>query len=224
MEGATLHTLILLPAGLGLLGFIEPCTIGGHLIFLETQASRTGSARVSALITFVIARTFVAGSFGALIAVVGQFMISAQTGLWLMFGLLYGAIGLAVLFGAGSVVKAPIRLSPESWRRARHPVTLGVAFGLNIPACAAPILFGLLAMAASAGTVLSGFWMMAVFGFALSLPLVPILFVPRLATALENLAGKLKQRNWILAIVFLVLGAWSVWFGLFVDPANWSGR
>lgn len=28
------QTLVLLPVGLGLLGFIEPCTIGGHLLFL----------------------------------------------------------------------------------------------------------------------------------------------------------------------------------------------
>jgi len=25
-------------------------------------------------------------------------------------------------------------------------------------------------------------------------------------------------------LVFIVLGLWSVWFGLFVDPAAWAGR
>jgi len=224
MDDLTFHTLIVLPAGLGLLGFIEPCTIGGHLIFLGTQKTRTPIERASALTVFIATRTLVAGGFGALIAVLGQFLISVQTNLWLVFGLLYGALGIAILLGNRGTLKLPIRLSPPGWRRAKHPVTLGFAFGLNIPACAAPILFGLLAVAASTGTVLSGFWMMAVFGFALSLPLVPIASVPRLARWFDMVAEKLRQRTWVIAMIFLLLGAWSVWFGLFVDPADWSGR
>lgn len=224
MDDLTIYTLFLLPVGLGLLGFIEPCTVGGHLIFIGTQERRSGITRSKALATFVLARTMVLGGVGALIAEVGRTMIDAQTTLWLAFGLLYVCFGLTFLFQKGGILKIAVNLAPAAWRNATNPLALGLAFGLNIPACAAPILFGLLAMAATTGTAVTGFMMMAVFGLALSFPLVFFVYVPRLTTWLEAAALFLRQRGWILGAVFIVLGAWSIWFGLNVDPADWSGQ
>lgn len=216
--------LVLLPIGLGLLGFIEPCTIGGHLLFLETQNGRSSGERLRAILTFVTARALVAGLFGALIAFLGQKIISAQTGIWLVFGSIYLAIGIAFLIGRAGFIKRRISLSPATWKQARNPVVLGLAFGLNIPACAAPILFGLLGLAATTGTVATGFGMMVLFGLSLSAPLAVFAAVPRLAAGLEILGQRLKHMGWLIGVVFVLLGLWSIWFGLYVDPADWTGK
>lgn len=219
----TFQTFVLLPIGLGLLGFIEPCTVGSHLLFLETQNSRSRSQQINAVLIFVASRSVVAGSFGALISLVGQLLIGGQTGIWLIFGLIYIVIGFAFFTGKSGLIKRRIELAPSAWKRAQNPFILGVAFGLNIPACAAPILFGLLGLAATTGTVVAGFAMMFLFGFFLSSPLIVFAAIPRLVLWLDRLGRKLKQRHWLIGIVFILLGAWSVWFGLYVDPANWAG-
>ncbi len=220
----SLQALIFLPIGLGLLGFIEPCTIGGHLLFLGTQKDRSGSEKLRAVLVFIIIRALTAGAFGAIIALIGQKLIEVQTGMWLVFGILYVLIGLAFILGRAGLIKKRIQLAPSAWKKARNPVVLGLAFGLNIPACAAPILFGLLGLAATSGTVLTGFWMMFLFGFFLSAPLAVFALVPRLAASLDRFASWLKGARWLIGVVFVLLGLWSIYFGLYVDPANWTGQ
>lgn len=223
MEFSTLE-LILLPIGLGLLGFIEPCTIGGHLLFLETQNGRSNREKLNAVLTFVATRAFVAGLFGALIAFLGQKVITAQTGVWLIFGIIYLAIGIAFLIGKAGYIKQRVNLAPAAWKQAQNPFVLGLAFGLNIPACAAPILFGLLGLAATTGTVVTGFAMMFLFGLFLSSPLAVFAVAPRLGDLLEKLGERMKRMRWLTGLVFALLGLWSIWFGLYVDPANWVGK
>ncbi len=220
----SLQSLILLPIGLGLLGFIEPCTIGGHLLFLDTQKDRSIHEKTKAVVAFITARSIVAGMFGALISFLGQQLIDMQTGIWLIFGLIYLGVGIAFLIGKAGLIKKKMDLAPTAWKRAQNPVILGLAFGLNIPACAAPILFGLLGLAATTGTIIAGFAMMFLFGLFLSLPLAVFAIVPKLAGGLDKLAHRLIQARWIIGIVFVALGVWSIWFGLYVDPANWAGQ
>jgi len=150
----SLQTLVILPIALGLLGFIEPCTIGGHLVFLDTQKERPEAAKIKAVVIFLLTRSVVAGLFGALITFLGQGLISFQTGIWLVFGLIYLAIGVLFLTGKAGAIKHRIDLAPAAWKTAQNPFYLGLAFGFNIPACAAPILFGLLGLATTTGSVL----------------------------------------------------------------------
>ncbi len=217
-------TSLALPFGLGLLGFIEPCTVGGHLLFLGRIQNEPLRRKVLITITFIVARVLTTGLIGALAAVLGQFLIGVQTTVWLLFGVLYTALGVLFLTGRSNALKKSMELAPTSWRLARNPIVLGIAFGLNIPACAAPIIFGLLGLAASTHTVVTGFVMMAVFGFALSAPLVVMAIVPRIATWLETVGRRLVSTGWLLGLIFVGLGLWSIWFGLFVDPENWKGE
>ncbi len=219
----SLITLILLPVGLGLLGFIEPCTIGGHLVFLDTQKARSKAEKIKSVGVFVAARAIVTGAFGAFIAFLGQKLIGVQTGMWLVFGSIYLLIGMAFIFGRAGLIKQRINLAPSAWKKAQNPFVLGLAFGLNIPACSAPILFGLLGLAATTGTIMTGFIMMFLFGLFLSLPLIIFAAVPKLGDWLARLALKLRKSTWIIGAIFILLGLWSIWFGLFVDPANWVG-
>lgn len=138
--------------------------------------------------------------------------------------MIYLTIGMAFLIGRAGLIKQKINLAPTAWKRAQSPLILGLAFGLNIPACAAPIVFGLLGLAATTGTVTTGFMMMFLFGLFLSSPLALFAAVPKLASWLETLGEKMKRMRWVIGVVFALLGLWSIWFGLYVDPANWSGR
>ena len=218
------QTFVLLPIGLGLLGFIEPCTIGGHLLFLDSQSRRPNAQKISGMIIFIAVRAVMTGLFGALIAFLGQNLIGVQTGLWLVFGLIYLGIGIAFLIGRAGLAKKNLDFAPVAWKNAQNPVLLGMAFGLNIPACAAPILFSLLGLAATTGTAISGFVMMFLFGLFLSLPLVVFAVIPRLSDWLDRFGSRLRQMNWLLGMVFVLLGLWSIWFGIHVNPAEWSGR
>lgn len=212
-----------LAVGLGLFGFVEPCTIGAHLLFLDAQYDRSLAERVRAVGVFLVARLMVMGGFGGLIVLAGQRLIGMQTGLWLLFGLIYLAIGLVFLAGAGAGIRRRIRIAPEAWKSAQSPALQGVAFGLTIPACAAPILFGLVGAATATGSAATGFVMMGVFALALSAPLVPLSLLPALAGPLDQLRDWMRPHRWLVGFIFIGLGFWSVWFGLFVDPGDWTG-
>lgn len=219
-----LASLVLLPLGFGLFGFVEPCAIGAHLIFLARQAERSRNDRIAALVAFVGARTLVMGTFGALVGLLGQLLIGFQTGFWLLFGLLYCAIGAAFFLDRSSWLARGLVLPSLTWKNARGAWLTGAAFGLNIPACAAPILFGLLGLTVSGGSALAGFTMMAIFALGLSAPLVAMTILPRFARIVALSADWLRARRRLAGALFVVLGIWSIYFGLFVDPSDWSGR
>lgn len=205
LEGS-LITLVLLPLGLGLLGFIEPCTIGSHMMFLASQQGRSRNERSRALASFIAARVFVTGAFGGAAVFVGERLIDVQTTFWLAFGLLYLLIGATFILGRAGFLKRHPDFAPSAWRQASNPLVLGLAFGFNIPACAAPILFGLLGLAATGGSVIGGSFMMAMFGIGLSAPLVPVALVPRLASWLDRLSKLIGRRRGLLGGVFVILG------------------
>ncbi len=104
----------------------------------------------------------------------------------------------------------------------RSSAALGLLFGLNIPACSAPLLFALLGAAAASGvsgaTLVSGFVSLALFGFALSLPLAVAVLFPAAQRLLDRLAGLSRRVPRWTGIVLIALGLWSIWFGLFVTP------
>ncbi|MDQ7079088.1 MAG: cytochrome c biogenesis protein CcdA [Paracoccaceae bacterium] len=217
-----LYMLILLPVGLGLLGFVEPCTIGAHLLFLKSL--KGAAQRRQGIVTFILVRALAMGVIGLGFALVGRVLVGFQTGLWLAFGLAYMAIGTGYLAGWHNRLARRLSLAPARWRQVRNPAVLGLAFALNIPACAAPLIFGLFTFSAGTASLASGFVMLAVFGLALSLPLLALdAFSGKAPMRLVALKpGKAAMRR-ILGGVFILLGLWSVWFGLYVDPANWAG-
>jgi cytochrome c-type biogenesis protein len=215
-------TVLVVPLALGLLGFIEPCTVGGHLVFLRAVTEGSRLSRLTATLTFALSRTFVMGAFGAVVGLLGERLIDVQTGLWLVFGVVYVVIGVAFGAGQGGYFKRRMDAGPSAWKMGSNPVLLGIAFGLSIPACAAPILFGLIGLVAGSGAVMLGFATMAVFALALSLPLAALAVSPFAMSLAGRLAGDGRITRWVVAIIFIVLGLWSLWFGLFVDPENWA--
>jgi len=219
VSGAEFTTTFLLPIGLGLFGFVEPCSIGSTLVFIKLIEGKPAPVKVGQVATFALTRAVFIGLLGAAAAVIGALFLGLQKAGWLALGVVYFAIGALYLTGhVGWLMRS---IGPRIARLGdlRASAALGTLFGLNIPACAAPLLLALLAGSASgatAGGVAGGFVSLALFGLALSLPLVvAVLFAParRALDWLASLAGRMPR--WT-GLVLIALGLWSAWFGLFV--------
>lgn len=215
--------LIVLPIGLGLFGFIEPCSIGSSLIFVKFLENKSAAEKVAQTLLFTATRAAFIGALGIGAVLVGSAFVSYQKAAWIVLGLLYALLGVLLMTGRASrlMVAFGPRITRLPGRKAS--ASLGVLFGLNIPACAAPLLAALLAMAAATGAsgaaLAAGFISLTLFGTALSLPLIAAVFFPRARRLLDTLAHQAgRYPKWAGALL-LVLGLWSIYFGLFADIA-----
>ena len=221
MNSADIINTVLLPIGLGLFGFIEPCSIGSTLVFVKAMEGRPAATKVAQVITFALTRGAVIGLLGAVAVVIGAAFLGLQKAAWVLLGLMYAFIGLLYLTGRVALIMTSLGPSLSRLSGLGGSAGLGVLFGLNIPACAAPLLFALLGTAAAGGTggaaLTEGFTSLGLFGLALSLPLVAAVLFAKARRLLDRLAG-LSQRmpRWTGSLMIL-LGAWSIWFGLFVS-------
>jgi len=215
-------THFLLPVSLGLLGFIEPCAIGSHMVVLGVLAGQSKGRRIASLLLFAATRTVALGIVGVIVALIGQQFAVGQKTFWLFFGVAYVLLGALYFAGKGSALLQGIGSGHRLQQSRRGAVALGVLFGLNVPACAAPLLFAVAASAAGADAYTVGFVTMALFGLALSVPLLVIALAPKLSRALDRMR---LAPPWVRRCVGALLvgaGLWSIWFGLFVNPADWQ--
>lgn len=214
-----LVNLVVLPAALGLFGFIEPCSIGSTLIFIKYLESKAAAGKLAETALFAVTRALFIGTLGMVAVLLGAVFLGLQKGAWIVLGVLYVLVGTVYLAGRGRALMLSVGPSLARISGARGSVGLGVLFGLNIPACAAPLLLILLGAAAAGGatgaTLAAGFVALAVFGFALSLPLVvAVLFAPA-RRALDWLASLSGRMPFWTGVVMVGLGLWSIGFGLF---------
>jgi cytochrome c-type biogenesis protein len=220
MPGGELAGLVLLPIGLGLFGFVEPCAIGATLLFIKTMEGAPARTKVAQVVAFTISRAVFTGLLGAIAVVIGALFLGLQKAVWLAVGLLYAGIGVLYLTGRIAPLMRSIGPRLTALSSPRGSIALGGALGLVIPACAAPLLLALLAMAAAGGAsganIAQGFASLALFGFALSLPLVAaVLFAPA-RRALDWIAALTRRIPFWTGMLFVALGLFSIWFGLFV--------
>jgi cytochrome c-type biogenesis protein len=217
-----LTTGVLLPIGLGFVGFIEPCTIGSTLVFIKVMEGKSPATKLWQVGIFTVTRALFIGALGAVAVLVGTAFIGFQKAMWTGLGTIYVVLGLLYLAGLTGFFMRSLGPSLARIGDVRGSAALGVLFGLNIPACSAPLLFALLGAAAASGvsgsTLASGFSSLALFGFALSLPLAVAVLFPAARRALDwfaRLSGRMPRWTGILLIA---LGIWSIWFGLYVTP------
>ena len=213
--------LVLLPVGLGLFGFVEPCSLGSSLVLVKYLEGKSAPAKLAQVATFTATRALFIGMMGVLAALIGSQFMGLQRGAWIFLGAIYVAIGALYLVGKAGLLTTTLGPSIGRISGFKGSAGLGLLFSLNIPACAAPLLFALLGMAAAGGSasgmVAAGFISLGLFGLALSLPLVlAVLFKPA-RRALDWLAGLSTRLPLWTGLVLIALGLWSIGFGLFVD-------
>jgi cytochrome c-type biogenesis protein len=216
-----LFQLFILPAGLGLFGFIEPCSIGSSLLFVKYLEDEGAPEKIRQTALFAATRALFIGLLGVAAVVVGSGFVAFQKAAWIILGVLYALLGVLLLAGPSGTLTVAIGPGMAKLSRLRGSAGLGVLFGLNIPACAAPLLAALLAAAAATGasgaTLTAGFTALAVFGFFLSAPLVAAVFSARARRLLDWLAHQAGRFPKWTGVILIALGAWSVAFGLFVE-------
>ncbi|MEW5862767.1 MAG: cytochrome c biogenesis protein CcdA [Pseudomonadota bacterium] len=221
MIEAGAFTLFVLPVGLGLLGFVEPCSIGSTLVFIKYLEGRDATAKLAQVGIFTAARALFTGALGLAAVALGAAFIGFQKAGWVLLGTLYATIGALFIAGRANVLMVALgpalaRLSP-----AKGSVVLGVLFGLNLPACAAPLILALLAAAAAGGAAgaafAAGFTSLALFGLAISAPLVAAVFFEPVRRMLDRLAGLSRRIPFWTGVLLLLLGAWSIRFAFVAD-------
>lgn len=214
---------IALPIGLGLFGFIEPCSIGSSLLFIKSMEAKSATEKLAQVGIFTFTRALLMGALGLAAVGLGSVFLDFQKGAWMVFGTVYAVIGIFYLMGKSQLFMLSVGPALSRLAGAKGAATLGALFAFNIPACAAPLVIVLLGMAATGGAsgapLVQGFISMALFGLALSLPIVAVTLFSRARTVLDRLAGLSRRMPRWTGAVLLVLGLWSIWFGLFVSPA-----
>jgi len=218
----SLTTHVMLPVSLGLLSFVEPCAIGSHMVILGALAGQSRAKRAASLLLFAATRTVALGIVGVVIAYIGQQYISSLKVFWLLFGIAYTVIGVLYVAGKAGIVMRSIGVSGQFSGGRRGAVALGALFGLSVPACAAPLLFAVAASVAGANAYALGFVTMALFGFALSAPLLLVATVPKLGAVLEEMRAAPRWVHRTIGLLLAGAGLWSIWFGLFVEPSDWT--
>ena len=208
--------VVLLPLGLGLLGFIEPCTIGSSLLFLGYIERNAPPIRIAQAVVFTAVRSLAAGGLGIAAALVGAEFVGFQRAGWIALGVLYVALGILHLLGRAGLVMRTVGPSLANMSPNQGAVALAVLFGLNLPACAAPLLAVLLGAAAVGATTLAvGFVSLALFGLALSLPLLLLILGPGGRRLLDRRTAASERMPVVVGSVLVALGIWSIYFGVF---------
>lgn len=204
-----------LAVGLGLLAFVEPCSVGSHLLFLKYLDQRPAAERALQTVLFTVTRAGLMAALGILAALVGAQFTGIQQGLWIVLGSLYIALGLVYLLGGASwLIRQVNRVLPHLPDRTGS-FALGGLFGLNVPACAAPLLAVLLGdtaarAAAAGGGMAYGGVTLLVFGLALSSPLILAVLTRRGRRVLDGIATLAARMPRWTGAVLVLLGGWSI--------------
>lgn len=99
MTGNPLLDLAVLPIAFGLIGFIEPCSLGSTLIFIKVIEGKRAATRIAQTFAFAAGRAAFIGLLGAIAVLVGTAFFGFQKAAWGILGLLYAALGIAYLTG-----------------------------------------------------------------------------------------------------------------------------
>ncbi len=202
-----LYQITLIPIAFGLLGFVEPCSIGANIIFLGYLQARKG-AKILEAIKFTVTRALFLGLVGLLVGVVGQPMRTGTYSYSLLLGIAYVVLGLLGLWwsyrGTGFTALDFGRYFPK-----KGAVPLGVVFGLTAPACSLPLFLALLALGAMEGAWV-GFLSLFLFGLALSAPLVVIASSAKAEEILRSLGRKATKFTYLAGLVLISVGVITI--------------
>lgn len=202
-----LYQITLIPIAFGLLGFVEPCSIGANIIFLGYLQARN-AGKILEAIKFTVTRALFLGLIGLLVGVVGQPMRTGTYSYSLLLGVAYVVLGLLGLWwsyrGTGFTSLDFGRYFPKE-----GAVPLGVVFGLTAPACSLPLFLALLALGAIEGAWV-GFLSLFLFGLALSAPLVLIASSAKAEEILRSLGRKATKVTYLAGLVLISVGVITI--------------
>jgi len=210
-----LYDLILIPVLFGLIGFFEPCSLGINLIFLNRVQSMTRARRIRESLIFTLMRAFILALVGLTAAFIGSKFITIQVRFFIILGAIYIILGiLAIINMYRPIFKIDINLA--KYVKHKGAISLGLIFGLVIPACAIALIVALIGRALVVGNLFDGFLSLFVFGLALSSPLVVISCFEKSNKIIQKMATKAKRWPWLTGVVLILVGVLtmltSIWW------------
>jgi len=191
--------IIILPLLLGLLGFIEPCSIGINAIFLA-HIKRAGET-----LLFMFIRASVLSILGISIAFIGKTVFTFQTYYFIILGSFYIFLGVLYIYTVHKGISL-FKINLNKYTKNGNVIVMGIIFGLVIPACAVPLLLALLGRSLLFGDLLGGLISLFIFGIGLSLPLFLISFSKKAGKILERLSAKVKKIPYLAGIALIIIG------------------
>lgn len=201
--------VVWIPLVFGLVGFVEPCSIGIHMVFLGSVAEDPAGRRLAGVALFAGVRALLMSALGLSAAWVGTRLFAWQSGWFLVLGAAYLAVGAWLMFGRGSLsglMRVPWLTG--AWLSAlpsRRPVLLGLLGGLTIPACAIPLVAVLMGQSIAMGELIGGGLSLLVFALALSAPLLLLVAWPGGQILLARIAGVARRyRRWLGAGIMAI--------------------
>lgn len=201
------YQIILVPLAFGLLGFIEPCSIGANIIFLGYVNSRA-SNKVMEAMKFTLSRALFLGLVGLAVGLLGQPLRLGAYSYSLLLGVLYVVLGLVGFswnyWGRGFPSLDVGRHLPKE-----GAFPLGVIFGLSAPACSLPLFLALIGLSAIKGAAI-GFLTLFLFGLALSSPLVWIVRSEKAEEILRRLGNLVFKVPYFAELLLILVGGVTI--------------
>lgn len=211
-QGLPFWALLALAFAGGVLGSISPCILAmlpmnlGYIGTLNVDHRRDALLNASAFVAGVVLITSLFG----LASGFSQLVMVSYKG-WLLVG-----VSLIVLIMAAAMMEWIHLPLPQFVTRVPKagPFVVGIAFALISSPCASPVLFGVLALAATSGNLLLSVATMAAYGLGYTL----LIFLASLFTGLSKQVGFLKYHgaiiNRVSASILLLAGLWSLTEGI----------
>ncbi len=201
---------LLTPIGLGLLGFLEPCSLGANALFLSYIMPLSAWRRVGEVITFTLSRGVFLGLIGAAAGTAGSAVLVLQRWYIMTLGGVFVLLGMLVLVGWSKYLSRLPSFSIGRLQQARSvALLLGVIFGLSAPACATPLLGALVARSLPLGAA-GGFVEMFVFGVAMSAPLIGLAAWRGWQQRLQQLSALRPYMSYLTGSTLLLIGAYGI--------------
>lgn len=201
----TIHSVVFIPVLFGFIGFVEPCSIGINILFLNRIQAFDRTKRISETVLFILVRGLFLALFGLSAAFIGSKFITIQPSFFLILGSVYILLGiLAIVNMYRPIFTYEINIS--KYLQNKESIALGIVFGLIIPACAISLVLALIGKSILIGNLLEEFVSLFVFGVALSFPLVVITYFDHANEIIRRLSKKARQIPWLAGGVLIGVG------------------
>lgn len=196
----------------GILGSISPCILAmlplnlGYIGTLKIESRKDAFLKAG---SFVLGVVLVTSLFGLASGFAQAVMVVYK-------GWLFVAVALIVMVMAAAMLEWIHLPLPQVVNRVPNagPFVVGMAFALISSPCASPVLFGVLALAATSENLLLSVATMAAYGLGYTL----LLFLASLFTGLSKRVSFLKYHgqiiNRISAALLLLAGGWALFEGI----------